>query len=193
MKKMFMAMCLAIGAAMFAPTATMAQEAITIETKGLTTDQLRALQTQADTMRAESPEAQTTQTLERIQMYVEVGKGIGAGLGEAARGLGVAVNEFAGTPVGKITMFLIAYKVIGGEIIDLALGIIWFAITIPLWVSLFRKICLYESVKEVVVDGKVKERIYKNHDISDGNVAGYRFMFAFAFLVISGIGFGVMA
>jgi len=53
------------------------------------------------------------------QKYAEIGKSIAVALGEAAKQLNVEVNTFSTTPVGKVTMYLIVYKLIGRDIIRL--------------------------------------------------------------------------
>lgn len=60
--------------------------------------------------------------------YVEeaglIGKALGSGVASSAKELGVAVNEFAQTPVGKLTAGLVIYKVFGRDVIHLVAAFI---------------------------------------------------------------------
>lgn len=63
---------------------------------------------------------------ERVEKWVKIGSNIGQGLAGAARELGVAVNEFSQTPVGRLTMALIVWNMIGSQLIHIFGGIlIW--------------------------------------------------------------------
>ena len=178
MKKLLFAVAL-----LLAPSVAMADPvpppATGINTAGLTPDQMKQVQQQADQLRAASPEAQTQETLQNVQKYVEIGKGIGSGLGEAARSMGVAVNDFANTPVGRLTTFVIIWKVLGHDFLGIIAGSIWFAVMIPLWVYYFRRICLQGDVTETFHEetGKLLTRKVETLDINDDTVAGYRFVF----------------
>lgn len=143
-----------------------------INTAGLTPDQMAQIQTQADTMRADSPEAQTTKT-------------------EAARTLGVAVNDFASTPVGQLTMWMIIWKIAGHDFLGIIMGVAWFALMIPLWVRYFKRICLDgDSVETFDKDtGKLIKRETEALSLRDGDVAGYRFTMAVALAGICIAGF----
>ncbi len=63
-------------------------------------------------------------TVETLNAFAELGKNIGAGLVAAAKELGIAANEFATTPVGKITIALIVWNYAGEFIIHTAAGIL---------------------------------------------------------------------
>lgn len=161
-----------------------------VDVSGLTQDQIRSLQTQAEALRTQTNKSDVDQTLDSVQKYVEVGKGIGAGLGEAARSLNIAVNEFAVSPVGKWTLVLITYKVVGQDIIGLVMGLLWFAVFIPLWAYYFKRICLYQSITEEMNNGKVVKRHYQGYSPKDDHVLGYRigFCIVMAIICIAGLG-----
>lgn len=55
--------------------------------------------------------------------WAEVGSSIGKGLVATANEMGVAVNDFARTPVGKIAVALIVWKVAGGDIIHVVVAL----------------------------------------------------------------------
>lgn len=68
---------------------------------------------------------------ENLTLFKEYGKTIAETFAEVCKTLNVEVNNFANTPVGKLTMWLIVYKVVGKDIIHIALTIgLWLAVTI---------------------------------------------------------------
>lgn len=188
MKKLLLALAL-----LTAPTVAFADAPpITpINTSGLTEEQMKQVQEQADQLRSASPEAQTQATLERVQQYVEVGKGIGSGLGEAARSMGVAVNDFANTPVGRLTTFVIIWKVLGHDLLGVIAGALWFLVTIPLWAYYFKRICLTGDVVETF-DPETGKRLTKTTEalsLTDSDVAGYRAVMGLVFAMVATAGF----
>ena len=63
---------------------------------------------------------------DKVEKWVKIGSNIGQGLAGAAKEVGVAVNDFAKTPVGQMTMVLIVWHMIGGQLIHVFGGIlIW--------------------------------------------------------------------
>lgn len=70
--------------------------------------------------------SQDAPTAARVNEWVDVGKNIGSGLAGAAKEVGVAVNDFAKTPVGILTMLLIVFHMIGEAIIGVFVGLmVW--------------------------------------------------------------------
>lgn len=71
-------------------------------------------------------EAQTSPTLnvERVDEYVALGERIGKMMGGAAKEVGVAVNTFVETPVGKWTMAMIIWKFMGNAILHAFGGVV---------------------------------------------------------------------
>jgi hypothetical protein len=70
-------------------------------------------------------------TPEAAAEWADIGKNIGVALSEAAKAMSVGVNDFAGTFVGKLTIILIVWKVIGQDMWAIFGGTaFWIAITI---------------------------------------------------------------
>lgn len=69
----------------------------------------------------------------------EISKALGAGLAETAKQLGIAANDFAKTPVGKLTTLLIVWHFIGTQLIHTIFGFLWLAATIPTWIWMYRR------------------------------------------------------
>lgn len=79
-----------------------------------------------------------SEALKTANKWAEVGKGLGQGIGAVAKEVGVAVNDFVKTPVGKIAMFLIAWHFIGADILHLLTAVTLVFIGIPFTVRMFR-------------------------------------------------------
>lgn len=70
--------------------------------------------------------AQTPVVEQRVDQWVDIGAKIARGIGAGAKELGVAVNEFSGTPVGKMTAVLLVWHILGEQIVDIFTGIfVW--------------------------------------------------------------------
>lgn len=160
-----------IGALAFAAPA-FAQSSDTVNTQGLSAAQVAELEASAAKMR--DPVANDP-TLQTVTAYVEVGKGIGAGMVSAAKELGVAANDFAVTPLGQITIALIIFKVAGGQIIGIVGGLLWFAVMLPLWVHYFNRICMPKRVEDTFHEnGKRKTRTVTPLGMDSEAVGFYR-------------------
>ena len=73
-----------------------------------------------------------------VREWVEVGTAIGEGLAGAAGKLGVEVNKFADTFVGKFTMFVIAWHYMGQEVVSILFGTFMLVLGIPTWIWMYR-------------------------------------------------------
>lgn len=182
MRRLFL--LLAVFAAVLMPFAAHAQ---TVDTRGLTESQVAELNSQAAQIRdgAQTPQAQA----EKISTYVEIGKGIGAGIGSAAKELNVAVNDFAKTPVGQVTMALIVWKVAGAKIIGIIIGLLWCIFGFATWLYAFNKVCFPKDIHEEFdkETGKRLSRRVVQSDLDSDSLVGYRFFFAVFFFAILGI------
>jgi hypothetical protein len=78
-----------------------------------------------------------------------IGKEIGEALNETAKALTINVNEFAKTPVGNLTTFLLIYKIIGKEIIRLIIATLaWIIISSLILWSFYKFHVPYRVVEE---------------------------------------------
>lgn len=75
-------------------------------------------------------------TVDETEKWANVGINIAKALGAACKELSIGVNEFAKTPVGKLTTLLILWKVIGHELVNIVGGsIAWVLITLVVYSS----------------------------------------------------------
>jgi len=122
-------------------------------------------------------------TPEQLQKWAEVGSAVGKGLVATARELGVEVNEFAKTGVGKLAIVLLVWNVLGSDIIHIVGGIMWFLIALPMWMYYFRKLCVVKSI-EYNEKGKKSKVVY----FGKGEVEEARITMTIAIVIIIAIG-----
>lgn len=80
--------------------------------------------------------------IESMSEYAELGKKYGIALSEVAKSVGTTVNELAQTPVGKFMLVMVAYNIMGTDLIGFGFGIVWFTVMIPIWLYMFNRFVL---------------------------------------------------
>ena len=73
---------------------------------------------------AEEKTSQPILDVKKVDEYVALGERIGKMMGSAAKELGIAVNQFVETPVGKWTMAMIIWKYMGSAIVHVFGGVL---------------------------------------------------------------------
>lgn len=121
-----------------------------------------ALMTDAEKVELLSNVKSGAGTSKRVREWVEIGEGIGAGLVATAERLGVAVNDFAGTPVGKLAIVLIVWSYLGSKIIGLTLGFGLLTIGNGVWYYMLRK--LFGEYNEKGKFIKFDTNTFKHHE-----------------------------
>lgn len=96
---------------------------------------------------------QADQTLEKAHGWVGIGKELGQAFDQALSSLTTRSNEFAQTPVGKFTMFIVAWKVMGDQaaqflnaLVHFAGAIVEMVVFLPLIIWSYRRNCLPRRV-----------------------------------------------
>jgi uncharacterized membrane protein (Fun14 family) len=93
-----------------------------ISTEGLTPEQVKALNEQVSKLKAQ-PENISATVRQEAEAWGELGANMGRAMVSAAREVGVAANEFSQTTLGKITVAIIVYKIVGQDILQIMSGI----------------------------------------------------------------------
>lgn len=70
-------------------------------------------------LKAQEAKVADSVTVDKIDRWVQVGSNLGKGLAATAKELGVAVNEFANTPIGKLATALIVWNIMGSAIVHI--------------------------------------------------------------------------
>lgn len=132
MKKLIAIAAMALSLSAFA--------AVEVNTSGLTDAQKAELVKQAEAMKMTStPEAQL---VEKVDKWVDVGEKVGKMMGGAAKEVGIAVNDFVKTPVGLMTAGIILWNYMGGMIIHVVAGAIFFVVSFSLLTYMMRRCAL---------------------------------------------------
>lgn len=77
--------------------------------------------------------------VETYGKWVGVGHEVGVAVNEGLSAVTTQANSFASTPVGKWTMAVIVFKVVGKDIIGLLFAIGVIAVGLPAWIWSYRK------------------------------------------------------
>lgn len=111
------------------------QQKITVNTSDLTPDQLAKI-------KAEQELAVISKKMEQYGNWVGIGGEIGQAIKDGLYAVKDVAVEFGGTSVGKFTMYLIAWKVMGKDIVRIFLGLIFILVaTIVIWKSYKLNFC----------------------------------------------------
>lgn len=103
---------------------------------------------------------------EKLSAWTQTGVDLGKGLVAVAKELGIAVNDFAKTPVGILTASVILYKLMGKDIIHLSSGFLFMTTGVFIWIYLVRRILVVDKVTyreelKEYAPGKVKKLKFK--------------------------------
>ena len=152
---------------------------------GLTDEQQAEIQLQIARTKAENRNTNTTLpkiTKSQVKEYVVLGESIAKALGACAKEMGVAVNDFANSKVGILATVLIIWNLAGESIMGFIVGISLFVIGTSIWLYIFRKICVVESIT-YHENGKKKEVTHYTPSRVDG-VRGFMFFAIFLLIII---------
>jgi hypothetical protein len=138
--------------------------------------------------KASQKDVMPTMTEDKVEKWVKIGSNIGQGLAGAAKEVGVAVNDFATTPVGQLTMMLIVWHMIGAQLIHVFGGImIWIV-----GIAIIRHMVARAYPSKITYSKEVKN-IFGNYvveksepiAIDDSNAAGW--LFAYGIVLVAGL------
>ena len=78
--------------------------------------------------------------------WVGIGHELGTAVNESLSSVTSNANAFSQTGVGKITIALVVYKVVGKELIGVMLGLLFFFVGVPIWVWAFYRNCITHRI-----------------------------------------------
>lgn len=87
--------------------------------------------------KAEFMKAATIQ--EQAKGWAGIGDEIGHAVNNSMAAITTQSNNFAQTPVGKLTVLIVIWKVVGDQAVHVAGGIVEIIFFVPLWIWSFRK------------------------------------------------------
>ena len=129
--------------------------------------------------------------VEKYSQYLELGRAAGVAITEAAKGTGIAVNDFVDTKAGMITVALIGWHVAGKDLMTLQkqifryfVGFFILFLFFPSWIYFFKRMCVISSI-EWTEDGKRKKSIiYRDPKDQDASMHGTRVIMGIVLVVV---------
>ena len=135
MKKIFglisiMALLIVVSAPM---TFAQVNEKITVNTNDLTVDQLAKIQ-------LEQANAELQKKLDTYGKWVGVGGEVGTAVKEGLTAVVDVADKFGKTDVGKFTMYMVAWKVMGKDVIKIIIGLLFFIVFASILIYTFKRL-----------------------------------------------------
>lgn len=154
---------------MFVTTPLMAQDSVMVSVprSALTPQQMAAVEAKSIKDKAEAYGA-----------WVGVGKEVGEAVNSSLSAISDNAAKFADTKVGKFAMFVVAWKVLGSDILGVFYALIIVFVGLPVLIWSYRKhlnITVLEN--ETVEDGKVKNRTYRAMNYDERSTRDMAMMF----------------
>ena len=155
------------------------EEQVSIPKSMLTKDQLDAIAQQ-----------NLKDKVERYGKWVGIGHEVGQAVNESLSAITTQANNFAQTPVGKWTIVVVIYKVIGQQLTGLIIGVGTLLIGLPLWIWSYRKYLPHRIVTERTYDTsnkwsrRVTSEKYQVVMNQDNDAANWYRGFHFVFLIL---------
>lgn len=116
-----------------------------------------------------TPQQQATLKQQEVKGWVGIGKEIGQAVNESLVAITTQANSFAGTGVGKLTVFIVIWKVVGDQVLHVIGGIAFVLIALPIWLWSYRRTCFPKRVlrKETIMPDKSVVKEYATEEPED--------------------------
>lgn len=121
----------------------------------------------------EATEAALTKRMERYGDYVGVGKEIGIAVNGALEAVNDQAVKFSDTKLGKITIFLVVWKVLYKDALGLLIGIPILLGWTALFMGVLYFIFLARKIKLKDAEGKVYEKMVNDDDWDSDKWGGF--------------------
>jgi hypothetical protein len=110
-------------------------DTVTISKSQLTPEQLTKLQ-----------QEELEKKVATYGKWVGIGREVGVAVNSSLEAITTQADHFAHTGVGKFTMVLVAWKVIGDQAVHLIVGLLEVLLMLPLWIWSYRRFCIPRSM-----------------------------------------------
>ncbi len=120
-------------------TAQQSNDTVVVEEDDLTPDQLAKIQ-------QKQVEDSIDQRIAHYGKWVGLGKEVGVAVDSSLSAITNQADHFSQTGVGKITIALVIWKVLGDQAVHILAGGVEFLIFLPIWVWSYRKFCMSHRV-----------------------------------------------
>lgn len=107
-----------------------------------------------------------TDIKENVHAWAGVGKEVGEAVNSSLQAITVQTNSFAQTGVGKITVALVVWKVLGDQLVHMLGGLVELVIFIPIWLWSYRRTCMTLKFKMPDKTVKIVEYVGNRNDMT---------------------------
>jgi len=146
----------------------MGSMAYAVDTNGLSETQKAEIAMQIAKMKEEKASPQPS-TPAKVNEWVQVGQNVGYALIGAADKVGIAVEKFSETKVGKVTMAIVIWKMMGSAIIHVVVGIsLWIITTTILFYFYRRNVSISSVTYTPVPDRFWRKKVVEYRNMDDG-------------------------
>lgn len=156
----------------------------TFSESGLTDEQVNKIKKFTAELKLTEAEKPPISKAQEISEWVNVGQQIGQSLAGCAKELGVEVNNFVQTPVGKTAAIIIVWKLVGRELMHFGFGVFFFLFCSIVWIYLYRRMCIVSSIKMGEKKYFWQKRSVEIDHYGEGSVDGTRAIMMVVALVI---------
>jgi hypothetical protein len=115
------------------------EENVTIKKSELTAQQLATVEANAQLQKAQAQIDELNKKVETYGKWVGVGGEVGTAVKEGLSAVVDVADKFGKTDVGKFTMVMIAWKVIGQDVVRIFLGLLFFITFTTVLIYIVRK------------------------------------------------------
>lgn len=129
---------------------------------GLSDSQVIALKQECVKVAKQAVSATPAETAAQVSEYADIGMKYGVAISEVAKSIGTTVNELAFTPVGIFLLVIVAWKTVGGDLLGVVGGIVWFVVMLPIWWVILNRLVfkrLIEVTETYGENGKLLRRV----------------------------------
>lgn len=129
---------------------------------GLSDSQVIALKQECVKVAKQAVSVSPAETAAQVSEYADIGMKYGVAISEVAKSIGTTVNELAFTPVGVFLLVIVAWKTVGGDLLGVVGGIVWFVVMLPIWWIILNRLVfkrLIEVTETYGENGKLLRRV----------------------------------
>lgn len=94
-----------------------------------------------------TPQQQQTVQQQEVHNWVGIGKEVGDAVNSSLQAITTQSNNFAQTGIGKLTVAVVIWKVIGDQVVHVVGAILWMAVFLPIWLWSYRRMCMTRRIK----------------------------------------------
>lgn len=147
-------------------------------------------------MEADIQAKELQKKLDTYGKWVGVGGEVGQAVREGLTAVGDVANDFGKTEVGKFTMFMIAWKVMGKEILRVVMGLLFFSIMTFIFIKTYKntyqskRVCVEVTNKGFLRKDK-KYEVVEPHNGWEGYIA-VKFAMLGLYIGMIGITYAIM-